>query len=211
MDDKKIKEIFAANIKRLRKSRGMTQGDLAKILGVGISTVSDWEKAKKYPRAGVIEKLSQYFDMPKSSFFEVQGNAIEVYIEEDLVKIPIIGKVSCGNGVIAYEEIEGYEDTPSSWVRGADFFYLRAKGDSMINARIFDGDLVLIRKQNFVEEGEIAAVLIDDEVYLKRVYKHDDYLRLESENPTYKPIYKTKENCSEIKILGKLKKIVIDL
>jgi len=212
VEDKKIQEIFATNINKLRKSRNMTQGDLAEVLGVGVSTVSDWEKAKKYPRAGVIEKISSYFGVLKNKLFEEQSNLFDIYdTDEDSVKLPIVGRVSCGNGITVFEEIEGFEETPKAWLRGGDYFYVRAEGNSMINARIFDGDLLLIRKQEDVEEGEIAAVLIEDKVYLKRVFKQDGMLILQSENPSFAPVFRTEENFENIKIIGKLKKIVIDL
>ena len=123
-------------------------------------------------------------------------------------KLPIVGAVSCGNGVLAYEDIEGYEDTPKSWLNGGKYFYLRAKGDSMINARINEGDLLLIREQEEVENGEIAAVRIDGDAVLKRVYKKDNTLILQSENPKYEPIIVNGN--SNIQIIGKLKKVVLN-
>jgi repressor LexA len=212
VEEKNLKEIFSVNILLLRKSKNMTQGDLADVLGVGISTVSDWEKGKKYPRSGATEKISEYFNVSKSRLFEEAKSVSDLYEDaNEISALPIVGGISCGNGTIAYENIDGYEDTPKSWVRGGEFFYLRASGDSMINARIFDGDLLLIRKQEYVEDGEIAAVLIDDEVFLKRVYKNDDTLILQSENPTYPQITKTASDHQNIRVIGKLKRIIIKL
>jgi repressor LexA len=127
-----------------------------------------------------------------------------------MVQIPIVGNISCGNGIMAYRDITGYEPTPADWVRGGEYFYHRAKGDSMINARIMDGDLVLIRKQDDVENGEIAAVLADDEIYLKRVFKNNGTLVLQSENPNYPPVICSNRTNGYIKIIGKLKKIIIN-
>lgn len=129
-------------------------------------------------------------------------------INEHLVMLPIVGSISCGNGSLAYEDIEGYEPIPREWVKGGEYFFLRAKGDSMIGARIHEGDLLLIRKQPTVEDGEIAAVLINDnnEAVLKRVYHSGDKLILQSENPKYAPILVSP---NEIKIIGKLKMNVI--
>ena len=212
MEEKNLKEIFSANILLLRKSKNMTQADLADILGVGVSTVSDWEKAKKYPRSGATEKISEYFNVSKSRLFEKAKSLSDLFDDANEVSaLPIVGRVSCGLGSLAYENIDGYEDTPNSWVRGGEFFYLRAAGDSMINARIFDGDLLLIRKQETVDDGEIAAVLIDDEVYLKRVFLNEDALILQSENPTYPQIIKTASDHQNIRIIGKLKRIIIKL
>lgn len=211
MGDKNIQEIFATNIHKLRKSKSMTQGDLAEVLGVGVSTISDWEKAKKYPRAGVIEKISSYFGVAKNKLFEEQADLFDLYdSDDDVINLPIVGRVSCGNGITVFEEIDGYEETPKSWVRGGDHFYVRASGDSMINARIHDGDLLLIKKQDDVEDGEIAAITIDEQIFLKRVFKSNDMIILQSENSEIPPMFKT-ENDGHIRIIGKLKKIVIDM
>jgi SOS-response transcriptional repressor LexA len=85
----------------------------------------------------------------------------------------------------------------------ATTYYVRARGDSMIGARIYDGDLVFIRKQPDVADGEIAAVLVDDSATLKRVYKDRGAIRLHSENPKYRPMVFTADNCDSIRILGK--------
>ena len=79
----------------------------------------------------------------------------------------------------------------------------------MIGARIMDGDLLLIRRQDDVDNGEIAAVLIDDEIVLKRVYKTDDTIILQSENPAYKPIVVRPEDAKNVRIIGKLKKVIL--
>lgn len=122
--------------------------------------------------------------------------------------LPIVGSISCGGGVIAYEDIEGHEDVPASWLNGGEYFFLRAKGDSMINARIYEGDLLLIRRQEEVENGEIAAVLIDGDAVLKRVYRTDGTLILQSENPKYKPIIA--DGSKDTRIIGRLKKVVLN-
>lgn len=110
-----------------------------------------------------------------------------------------------------FEEIDGLEDTPSVWVQGGEYFYVRAVDNSMIHARIHDGDLLLFRKQDDVEEGHIAAVLINENVLLKRVFKVDGILVLHSENIEYGSILWTTNNQDTIRIVGKLKKIIIDL
>lgn len=129
----------------------------------------------------------------------------------NVVSIPIVGKISCGKGTYAYEDIEGYEPTPKSWLNGEDHFYLRVEGDSMVNARIYDGDLVLIRKQSQVDNGEIAAVLIDGTTYLKRVFFDTDKMILQSENPKYPPIVCDPGTEYDCQVIGKLRKIVISL
>ncbi len=114
--------------------------------------------------------------------------------------VPLLGSIACGEPILAEENIEDYiklnKDIPAD-------FALRCKGDSMINARIFDGDIVYIRKQPDVENGEIAAVLIGNEATLKRVYKYPHRIELRAENPTIKPFEYSDEEMNTVRILGK--------
>lgn len=200
MTENDVKKIFSENFKRLRLKKGLEQKEVAAALDVSSSIVSDWEKGNKMPRGGAIQKIADFFDVPQNELFIERGIQYTTY--KEMMQIPIVGRISCGNGNIAYEEIEGYEATPKEWLNGGEYFYLRAKGDSMTGARIHDGDLLLIRKQPTVENGEIAAVLIGDEAMLKRVMHNGDQLILYSANPNYPPL-----PCSpnEVTIIGKLK------
>lgn len=114
--------------------------------------------------------------------------------------IPLLGDIACGEPILAEENIDDYikidKDIPAD-------FALRCKGDSMINARIFDGDIVYIRQQPDVENGEIAAVLIDNEATLKRVYKYPHRIELRAENPTVKTFEFSDDEMNNIHILGK--------
>lgn len=117
-------------------------------------------------------------------------------------KIPLLGEIACGKPIYASEDRESYIEV------GTDIkadFCLKAKGDSMIGARINDGDIVFIRKQPSVDDGEIAAVLIDDEVTLKRVYYHKDknFLELRAENPKFQAMIFMDNELDQIVILGK--------
>ena len=196
-------------IKQLRKTHKLTQEELAKILDVKPTAVSAWELGRNKPLMDKLDMMAHYFGVPISYFFEenqIKGSKNHIHF----VKLPIVGTISCGNGVVAYDDIEGHEEVPKSWLNGGEYFFLRAKGDSMINARIMDGDLLLIRRQDDVENGEIAAVLIDDEAVLKRVYKTGDNVILQSENPKYQPIILAKGDMGNIRIIGKLKKVVLN-
>lgn len=118
----------------------------------------------------------------------------------EMRKIPLIGTIACGAPILAEEHIEEYIDIPKHI--NADFA-LTCKGDSMINARIFDGDIVYIRQQDTVENGEIAAVLIDGDATLKRVKLYEDHISLEPENPQYRPQVYWGEEMNDVRILGK--------
>jgi len=202
-----VKSIFAKNVLKLRKHKNLTQKELGEELELGKTTISQWESAQKLPNAGSIEKIASFFNVPKSALFELGNGQFSSYGQ--MVNLPVVGKISCGNGVLAYEEITSYEPTPEEWVNNGEYFYLNAEGDSMTGARIHNGDLVLIRMQDEVEDGEIAAVLIGENVYLKRVYKQEGSLILQSENPAYPPIFaEPKEDCL-VKIIGKLKRVIL--
>ncbi len=115
-------------------------------------------------------------------------------------KVPRLGAIACGEPILAEQNIEGYD------LIDADIkcdFTLTCKGDSMINARIFDGDVVYIKQQPDVENGEIAAVLIDNEATLKKVYKYPDRIVLRPCNPMYDDLVYRGEELTEIRILGK--------
>ncbi|WP_023987476.1 LexA family protein [Paenibacillus polymyxa] len=208
MSENDVKNIFAKNILKLRKNKNLTQKELGEALDLGKTTISQWESAQKLPNAGSIEKIAVFFNIPKSTLFEEGSGQFSTY--GHLINLPIVGKISCGNGVIAYQDIEKYEPTPEAWISGGEHFYLIAQGDSMNGARIHSGDLLLIKQQEDIEDGEIAAVLVDDEVFFKRVYKQNDSLILQSENPAYPPIVTKPGNDCFIKVIGKLKKVIIN-
>lgn len=117
-------------------------------------------------------------------------------------KFKVIGNIACGNPIEAIENTSECEYVQTDLNIHADYV-LRAQGDSMINARIFNGDFVFIREQPEVENGEIAAVWMDGEVTLKRFYKHDEYIELRAENPMYKPIIIHESDFDTIKVIGK--------
>ena len=115
---------------------------------------------------------------------------------------PILGEIACGTPMLATESVECYVEAGTNIK--ADFC-LRAKGDSMINARIHDGDLIFVRSQNTVENGEIAVVLINDEATLKRYFYYEDQYKLvlQAENPKYEPFVYVGDELKNVKVLGK--------
>ena len=127
---------------------------------------------------------------------------------------PVVGTIAAGSPILAEQNIDDYIELNLS-IR-ADFV-LKVKGDSMIDANIYDGDYVFIRQQPTVENGEIAAVMIIDPVTsdgvatLKRVYKTDDGMMLVAENKNYSPIIVNKDTCDDAKVLGKAVKCITDV
>lgn len=117
---------------------------------------------------------------------------------EDLIAVPLLGQIAAGVPLLA---VENYDDTltlPRSFTGFGEFFMLTVKGDSMIEVGILEGDLVLVRRQETVNNGEIAVALLEDEATLKRFYKEKNTIRLQPENSNMSPIY-----ARDVKILGK--------
>lgn len=130
----------------------------------------------------------------------------ELFSPGQSVRIPVLGAVHAGLPSFAVENIESYETVdPSEISPGYTYFYLRVEGDSMINARIYPGDLVFVRKQEDVENGDIAVVMVDDEnAALKRILKKNDLLILQAENPKYAPLVFTPPEKKRLRIIGKV-------
>lgn len=204
-------------IKALRLQRNMTLEELGKRVGVGKSTVRKWETgAIANMGRDKIEKLSEVFGVSPTYLItkSPEGSAIprdfiQLFAEKPASNVipmpvthsvPLVGTIACGTPILAEQNIEGDVSAPEHV--HADFA-LRCQGDSMINARIFDGDIVYIRQQETVDDGEIAAVLINDEATLKRVHLFDDHVVLEPENPQYRPLVYWGIDMNAVRILGK--------
>lgn len=120
-------------------------------------------------------------------------------LRQEMVQVPIIGSVTAGEPILAVENIEGYFPIPSNYMPNEQTFMLHVKGESMINAGIFNGDLILVKKQNIAKDRDIVVALIEDDVTIKRYFKEDGYIRLQPENASMNPII-----LDDVKILGKV-------
>lgn len=199
---------FAQRLRECLDVRQMTQSELAKRSGISKSSISryikgDWEgkQSAVYGLAkalGVTEAWLMGYDVPMEGD---SGAAIPPGFEPlpKMVKKPLVGSIACGQPITAEENLEGYVSIPAAWHAT---FTLICRGDSM-EPRIKDGDLVAIRSQEAVENGEIAAVRIGDEATLKHVYLHADYIELRPENPEYESIIRRKEEMNDVHIEGK--------
>lgn len=192
-------------VKELRKKSGYSQQKLAKILNVHQTAISQWETERTSPDIDIASKMAALFGV---SLDYLLGREEQDFMTVDNIfpmktkKVPLLGDIACGVPIWA-EEQRGEFVSVSDDI-DADFC-LRAKGDSMTGARIYDGDIVFIRRQPTVENGEIAAVIIDNEATLKRVYFYRDKnkLVLNPENPAYEPLVYIGSELEEIRILGK--------
>ena len=200
------KYMLSNKLKELRREKNLTLEELAERVGTSRQTIHRYETGKisNIPPEKV-EALAMALGTIPSVLMGWEGAPYEGYdniLPISIKKIPILGEISCGEPIYAAEEHESFAAANSSL--DADFC-LKAHGDSMIGARIYDGDIVFIRSQNAVDNGEIAAVIINDEATLKRVYFYPDEgkLILSPENPRYAPLVYLKEELDNIKILGK--------
>lgn len=191
--------MLAKNLKKFRKMKKLTLDELAQRLGTSKQTIHRYENGiiSNIPHEKVRE-LARALEITPSQLMGWENDDAPLAVK----RIPIIGEIACGKPIYASEEYESYAFYDESI--GADFC-LRARGDSMTGARIFDGDIVFIRSQESVDNGEIAAVIIDDEATLKRVYYYpnEGKLILSPENPKYAPLVYVGNELSSIKIIGK--------
>lgn len=208
---------FSERFKLLRKERGLSQAALATELGFTKSSVNMYERGDREPGLESLETIADFFnvdmdyllgksDVQNRFLYTPASDAESVALPDNILPmpvtytVPLLGTIACGEPILAAENIEDNIEVPEHI--HADFA-LRCKGDSMINARIHDGDIVYIRQQPAVNNGEIAAVLIGDEATLKRVYVYEDHVVLQPENPAYEPLVYFKDAMQAVRILGK--------
>lgn len=211
---------LADYISKYRADHGLSQRKFAEQCGLSNGYISMLEKGLNpntnkpiVPSLLQLQKLADGMNTPLMQLLEeVEDIPVDLSLipADDLppgclpmpkfVKKPRLGTIACGVPILAVEDATEFDDVPDDV--SCDFTLL-CKGDSMINARIFDGDVVYIRQQDMVDNGEIAAVLIGDETTLKRVHLFDDHIVLSPENPMYKPFVYWGEEMNTIRILGK--------
>lgn len=201
-------------IKQARIDKGLTQEELAEKLGYkSRSSVNKIETGGRDIPRSQIKRIAEILDVSPISLLGFEDEKPTEPLTEltakfdnirpvQLKRFPMLGEIACGEPIWADEDHESH--IMADMDIQADFC-LRAKGDSMINARIYDGDIVFIKEMPIVENGEIAAVIIDNEATLKRFYydKENNYLQLIAENPLYKPLVYRNEQLDQIRVLGK--------
>lgn len=186
------------NIRKFRIIKNMTQLDLAKQLNVSDKTVSSWETGEKIPRMGNIEKIAALFHINKSEL--IDNN------ETNRPRIPVLGKVVAGYPMDAVENIIDYEEISEQMAKTGEFFALQVQGDSM-NPRFVDGDVVIVRKQEDVDSGDIAIILVNgDEATIKKVQKFEGGINLIPANPAYDVLTYSNEEIENLPVrcLGKV-------
>lgn len=192
-------------LKQRRLELKLTLEDVGNAVGVGKSTVKKWED-------GYIANMKRDKIASLASVLQISPSVIMGWNDENgtfvnniipmprLNTVPLLGTIACGTPILATENLDGEVSIPEDIK--ADFA-LRCSGDSMIDARILDGDIVYIRQQPTVDNGEIAAVLIGEEATLKKVFISEGTITLLACNSNYQPFVYSGEKLNEIRILGK--------
>ena len=196
-------------MKQLRKEIGLSAEKVAERLGVSPATIYRYEKGdiEKVP-VDIFAELAKILQTTPAYLmgWEEQPEPKKPTIPPGfepmpkMKKVPLIGSIACGEPITAVQNVEGEVDVPEG-IR-CDFA-LHCKGDSMVGAGIHDGDVVYIRIQPEVENGEIAAVRIGEEATLKRVYLHQNFIELRPENPAFESIIRRRDEMNDVHIEGK--------
>jgi repressor LexA len=184
----------------------MTQEELAQKLGVARATVASWETGRRDPDTETLSKISKHcivsIDWLLGKDKSLPPDAIPI---GPTTKIPVLGTISAGLPLYAEQQVIEYVDVPVEEVKSGEYFYLVVKGDSMTGSRIYPGDRVLVRRQEEVDNGQIAVVMVGkEEATLKRVKFLEEAIILYPDNPKYEPqIYKA----GEVRIIGRVVKV----
>lgn len=198
------KKIMAKNIQYYMDKYEKSRQDMCDALGVKYTTFTDWVKGNSYPRIDKIELMANYFGISKADL-------VEEHISGDPSKkhgviINVLGRVAAGIPIEAVEEIIDTEEISAEMARTGEFFGLRIHGDSM-EPRMCDGDVVIVRKQDDAESGEIVIATVNgSDATCKRLRKYRDGIELISNNPAYSPMFYSNEEIEEkpVRIIGKV-------
>jgi len=200
MTDLGNKEIMARNIRFFMEKFDISRNALCEQIGVSYMTVSDWLNAKKYPRIDKIEKMAQLFHVPKSSLVEGPQKKQEAF------KVPVLGSVPAGIPISAIQEILDWEEISEDMARRGEYFALRIRGTSM-EPRFREGDVIIVRQQETVENGEIAVVMVNgDDATVKTFYRSEAGITLMGTNPAFPPLTFTPEQAETlpVRVIGKV-------
>lgn len=185
------------NLALLRNKKGLTQLQLAKMIGVSTSTVAMWETGRRKPDYHMIVRLCDFFAV---SFEELMGAQPVYTAPREEYAVPVLGEVKAGLPSLAAENIIGYEMVNEELAKTGSLFALKVKGDSM-EPGMNEGDIVLVRRQSTVENGQTAVVMVgSEEATIKKVLVHADGLTLIPANSRYTPMHYTARECRSLPV-----------
>ena len=187
---------FKDNLRFLRRTTGMSQDELAEKLGYkSCTTVQKWEDGSAFPRVSTLNKIADLFNVDVDHLLNLD-------IRREQRPVPILGEVKAGYDMYANEDIYGYEYCNNDEYGPGEYFYLKVKGDSMIGLRIGEGDIVFVKKQDYLDNQDIGVFLLDNnEVTIKTVLFGKNSLTLKAANPDYPD---RRFRPEEVRILGKV-------
>lgn len=200
--------MFRIRLKELRENAGLSQYGFADRFGVSQSTVGNWEAGKREPNFQTMERLADFFGV-SVDYLLGRENATEGPPEPSVPGskwIPVLGTVPAGMPIEAIEDILDYEEISPQMAKSGDYFALKIKGQSM-EPHIKSGDVVIIKRQNDCDSGDVAVVMVNgDEATVKRIKKRPEGLMLIPNNPTFEPMFYSSEQIETlpVTIIGKV-------
>ncbi|MCK5687149.1 helix-turn-helix domain-containing protein [bacterium] len=201
--------VFSQKLKKILKEKHISQTKLAEIMGVPVTLINKYVNGKvKNPRIETMKKITTALDVSPGYFMNEHSTA-DPMIYEEVTKIPVLGVVPAGIPIEAVQDVIGEVYVPAHQVKGKKVYGLKVKGDSMINAHIEDGDMVIISRDQTCDNGEIGVFLVGNEdATLKRFYKMGPVVILKADNPKYEPIVIHEDEDIQVEYLGKVLMVV---
>ena len=204
------RKIFIKNLNEYLDSFQMNQADLANRLSVNKSVVSSWLSGSRYPRMNTMEKIANIFNIEKSDLIEDKSEKEHTSYHAKGIRIPVLGRVAAGIPIEAVTDVDDWEEIPESMAKTGEYFALRITGNSM-EPRMLDGDVVIVKRQSDVDNGDVAVVLVNgNDATVKQITKSETGLTLIGWNlAAYTPRTYNKKECRElpVSILGKVVEI----
>lgn len=199
------KEILSKNLRKELDKKDLTPTEFSRIMNYPETTVFNWIHGKSYPRIDKIQEMADFFDIYKSDLTEDKNdlsNIPGIKIIKKFVTVPLLGEIACGEPIFCNQNYDNLFQIDEDLAKPD--FSLTAKGDSMIDVGINDGDIVFFKNTSVVENGKIAAVIINNTTTLKRFFKNDHEIILQPENKTYSPIIIREGDGQEVRVLGEM-------
>lgn len=192
--------MLGERLKKARKKSGMTQKELAQKLNLTDATLNRYEKGHRKPDPKTLSKIAEILHvsvdwllgrtdhpepLPNFEKFLKKMGGLQT---SEMIPIPVLGVIRCGDPIYADQNILGYEMVSADVIRGEEFFYLKVSGDSMSGVGMIPGSYVLVKRQGFINDGESAVVIVNrDEATIKRVRFVNGQIMLIPANPAYEP------------------------
>ena len=201
------RKIFIKNLNEYLDSFQMNQADLANRLSVNKSVVSSWLSGSRYPRMNTMEKIANIFNIEKSDLIEDKSEKETTSHHTKGIRIPVLGRVAAGIPIEAIEDIDEWEEIPEAMAKNGEYFALRIKGESM-SPKLQLGDIVIVKKQNDVDTGDTAIVLVNgNDATVKQIKKTEAGIMLVGLNlEVYQPHFYSNKEIDElpVQIIGKV-------